>query len=256
MSGEPRWLRPLVEAVEQADPADIPRRPTQPPAGGGTPAAVLVLIGETPAGPDVLLIERASVVGDPHSGQAAFPGGREDPEDEGSPAATALREAAEEVGVEPSGVEVVSTLPPMWTRTGYAVIPVVGWWRERCEVGVVDANEVARVVQIPIAELVDPANRFRVRNGSGHLSIAFDADGLLVWGFTAAVLAGVLDFGGWTRPWDETVVRDLPAAWAGRPIPAAAPAVAPLVTPPAGDAPPPPVPGTVDPGRERFGGGS
>lgn len=244
MNAVPDWLQPLITATRKTEPERFPRRAT-PVDADSTPAAVLVLIGETPAGPDILLIERASVTGDPHSGQAAFPGGRVDPEDGDSPAVCALREAAEEVGVIASGVDVVATLPPMWTRTGYAVIPVIGWWRERCAVGVVDAREVARVVQVPITALTDPANRFRVRHSSGHLSDAFEADGLLVWGFTAAVLSGVLDLGGWTRPWDETVVRDLPAAWVGD-----------RRDPPAGGADDQVNAGTVEPDRERCGGGS
>jgi hypothetical protein len=70
---------------------------------------------------------------------------------------------------------------------------------------------VARVARVPIADLVEPANRFRVRHPSGILGPGFGVSDLFVWGFTAGLISFVLDLGGWSRPWDRSRTRDLPA---------------------------------------------
>ena len=64
--------------------------------------------------------------------------------------------------------------------------------------------------RVPIRELVDPANRVKVRHPAGFVGPGFEVRGMLVWGFTAGVLNTLLDLGGWTRPWDEHRVHDLP----------------------------------------------
>lgn len=67
------------------------------------------------------------------------------------------------------------------------------------------------MARVPIAELVDPANRLTVRHPSGvRFGPAFRVRGMLVWGFTAGLLAQVLDAGGWNRPWDTERVESLP----------------------------------------------
>jgi 8-oxo-dGTP pyrophosphatase MutT (NUDIX family) len=207
MSDVPEWLLPLVEAVRSAVAADfLQARPDRPSAGPGRRSAVLILFGP---GPDILLIQRSDRLRK-HAGQPAFPGGAVDPGDDG-PVATALRESAEEVGLDPSGVRVVATLPELFLPpTGFLVTPVLGWWHTPAPVGVVDPGEVAQVERVPIAELVDPANRCRVRGPSGYAGPAFLVRGMTVWGFTAAVLDRVLELGGWAVPWDASVVRDLP----------------------------------------------
>jgi len=63
---------------------------------------------------------------------------------------------------------------------------------------------------VPITDLVDPVNRLHIRHPSGWIGPAFRVADMLVWGFTAGVLDRLLDLGGWTRPWDESVVEDLP----------------------------------------------
>jgi 8-oxo-dGTP pyrophosphatase MutT (NUDIX family) len=161
---------------------------------------VLVLFGQGPHGPDLLFIERAGSLRK-HAGQPAFPGGAVDPEDE-SPAATALREANEEVGVEAEGVEVLATLPGFFIPpTGFVVNPVLGWWHTPSEVSVVDAREVAAVERIPVSELADPANRVWVRTLSGHVGPGFRVRELLVWGFTGGLVDHLLRMGGWEQPW-------------------------------------------------------
>ena len=78
----------------------------------------------------------------------------------------------------------------------------------------IDTAEVARVEAVPLRELLDPARRFVVRHPLGYRGPAFDVRGMLVWGFTAGVLAGILDTAGWTVPWDTADVRDLETALA------------------------------------------
>lgn len=203
----PGWLRPLERAARSAGPELLARQPVPP--GGGRPSAVLLLFGDGPAGPDVLLIERAEALRS-HAGQPAFPGGVVDPDDDG-PERTALREATEEVGLDPAGVRILATLPELYLPpSGFLVTPVLGWWHTPGPVGVVDAGEVARVERVPLAELTDPAARFLVRHPSGYQGPAFGVRGMTVWGFTAGLLSGVLELGGWSRPWDRSDVRELP----------------------------------------------
>jgi 8-oxo-dGTP pyrophosphatase MutT (NUDIX family) len=203
----PPWLRPLVDAVAGVRPEDLSR--FLPPDGGGRPAAVLILFGEGAEGPDVLLIERSATMNS-HAGQPAFPGGATDPGD-GGPAGTALREAAEEVGLDPAGVHVLATLPALHIPvSGFDVTPVLAWWHTPVAVVPVSVDEVAAVERVPIAELADPANRCVVRTPTGFTSPAFSVRGMLVWGFTAGLLDRVLELGGWSRPWDRTVSRELP----------------------------------------------
>ena len=199
----PGWWQPLLGRVASAGPTVFSR--LRVPDEGGRPAAVLILLGEgadgTP-GPDVLLLQRAADMRN-HAGQPAFPGGAADPGDAG-PSATALREASEEVGLDPGSVDVLATLPPLWIPvSGFVVRPVLGWWREPHPVRPCQPAEVARVERVPVAELVDPTNRIRVRHPSGYVGSAFRVRGMLVWGFTAGVLSALLDLAGWSRSWDE-----------------------------------------------------
>jgi 8-oxo-dGTP pyrophosphatase MutT (NUDIX family) len=208
VSDVPDWLRPLAEALPGVRPEQVSR--FLPPESGGRASAVLICFGDGPDGPDVLLIERAATLRS-HAGQPAFPGGAVDPEDDG-PVAAALREAAEEVGVDPASVRVVGTLPDLWLPpSGFVVTPVVGWWRDPHAVRPVDVAEVAAVVRVPVAELVDPASRLVITHPSGWLGPAFEVRDLLVWGFTAGLLDAVLRLGGWERPWDRTRSRELGA---------------------------------------------
>ena len=192
----PDWLAPLAQRLPGVTRADLDWREDRRPASRPTrPAAVLVLFATGPHGPEVLLTERAGTLRQ-HSGQVAFPGGRSDAAD-ASPAATALREAAEETGLDPAGVDVLGTLPPLTlAHSGHCVTPVVAHWREPSPVGVLDPAEVARVERVPLAELLADGAVRRVRVPGGYAGPAFAARGLLVWGFTAEVLVRVLGLGG------------------------------------------------------------
>ena len=213
----PGWLRDLAAAASKMEINPL----AQPPAQGGRASAVLVLFAEqaeqadqaNPAATaanrfDLLFIQRSADLR-LHAGQPAFPGGAIDAADDG-PVAAALREAAEEVGVDPAGVEVVGTLPELFIpRTGFRVVPVLAWWREPGAVAPVDLAEVAAVERVSVSELADPATRVMVRGPGGYLSPAFRVKGMLIWGFTAVLVDRLLALAGWERPWDTAKVIDL-----------------------------------------------
>ena len=221
----PAWLEPVRRGAEEITADELTR--FVPPEGSRTrQGAVLLLFGEGPAGPDLLLTERAHDMRS-HPGQVSFPGGSTDPAD-GSPAVTALREAQEETGLDPAGVQVFATLPELWLPpSNFAVTPVLGWWRTETPVWVVDPAEVHAVYRVPVAELLEPAHRVSVRHPSGWRGPAFligeDKD-LILWGFTAGIISRLFDFLGWSRAWDSSVERELPdhmLAGPAEPVPAA-----------------------------------
>lgn len=214
MTSLPGWLAPLATALPDVTGAQISR--FLPPAEGPRRySAVLVLFGEGPLGPDVLLIERAATLRS-HAGQPAFPGGAVDATDP-DPVSAALREAAEEVGLDPASIDVLGVLPDLWLPpSAFVVTPVVGWWRAPHEVRVVDEAEVAAVARVPLSRLLDPAHRVRVRHPSGWVGPGFDTGSMLVWGFTAGLLDRLLHLGGLERPWEPGLLRELhDAQWSG-----------------------------------------
>ncbi len=146
LTGLPEHVRRLVAAA-----ADLPLQHRHGrPSASARRSAVLILLGEGPAGPDVLLIEKSPHLRS-HAGQPAFPGGGVDPGDD-YPVGTALREAHEEAGVDPAGVRVLVTLPELFLPpSNRLVVPVVGWWDDPADVLVGDPHEVASVAR------VDPA---------------------------------------------------------------------------------------------------
>lgn len=174
----------------------VDRRPVRPrgTAVPGRPAAVLVLlypddVGET----RVVLIERSTVDGHHHSGEVGFPGGKAESEDADA-VATALREANEEIGLDPdtAGVRVVGLLERFWIPVSdFAVTPVLALATRR-PLLVPSPDEVAAIVEPPLArflpdapiEVIDRTIRgWPLRYGH------YDLDGLSVWGATARVLS-------------------------------------------------------------------
>jgi 8-oxo-dGTP pyrophosphatase MutT (NUDIX family) len=198
----------LVTQLGQQDPSFFSR--FLPPDEGGRQSAVLILFGpNAEGGEDVVLTERSHSMRS-HAGQVSFPGGAIDPVDSG-PVAAALREAHEEVGLDPAGVQVVAELPALYLPpSNFVVTPVLGWWAQPSPISVVDHLEVARVLRAPLSELTDPARRFTVSHPSGFVGPAFDVDGLLVWGFTAGLLSKVIELAGLERSWDRADHRPLP----------------------------------------------
>lgn len=204
----PAWFAPLERVAATARAADIST--FVPPPGHHRRSAVLLLFGEGPAGPDILLTERAAGLRS-HPGQVAFPGGRVEDEDADA-AAAAVREAREETGLDAEGIVVTGTLPDLYLPVSdYAVTPVLAWWHRPSPVDAVDRTEVARAVRVPVAELLEPAHRFLVAHPSGYVGPGFAARGLFVWGFTAGVLDRVLALAGWERPWSRDRIEPVPA---------------------------------------------
>uniref|UniRef100_UPI00289983A0 NUDIX hydrolase n=1 Tax=Microbacterium sp. TaxID=51671 RepID=UPI00289983A0 len=160
---------------------------------------------------DVLLQRRAATLSS-HPGQVSFPGGRRE-EHDADAVATALREAQEETGLDPSGVDVLATLAELpLAASNHLVTPVLGWWRSPSQVAAVDHAETVEVFRVPVAQLLDPATRFTStisRMGRVWKGPAFDVDGTVVWGFTAMVLDALFDATGWTVAWDRSVERPI-----------------------------------------------
>jgi 8-oxo-dGTP pyrophosphatase MutT (NUDIX family) len=202
----PEWLGKLATAASQMETGPL----TPPADGGGRPSAVLILFGGEDDEPDLLLIQRSDDLR-LHAGQPAFPGGAIDPGDSG-PVAAALREAAEETGLDPEGVEVVGVLPELFIpRTMFRVVPVLAWWRRPSAVAPVDVAEVAAVERIKVSELADPATRLMARAPGGYASPAFRVRGMLIWGFTALLIDRLLALGGWEVPWDRSRIVNAPS---------------------------------------------
>jgi 8-oxo-dGTP pyrophosphatase MutT (NUDIX family) len=203
----PPWLHALVAGVHGAGlPGPIGRLAGLAPADARH-GSVLMLFGEGPAGPDLLLTQRSATMRS-HAGQPAFPGGANDPGEDAVEAA--LREGMEETGLIPSSVLPAALFPELYLPpSGFLVRPVLAYWRDPGEVRPVDPAETAAVARVPVAELADPANRGRARHPSGLVGPAFLVADLLVWGFTAGLVDVLLDLGGWARPWDQNRIFEL-----------------------------------------------
>lgn len=161
------------------------------PAAVLTPAAVLVPLINRPSGLTVLLTQRTDHLRD-HAGQVSFPGGRCEAEDADA-VATALREAREEVGLDPARIEILGRLPEYRTGTGFTVTPVIGLVEPPLNLKL-DDFEVADVFEPPLAFLLDPANHQRhtieVR-GAMREYWAMPWRGYYIWGATAGMLVSL-----------------------------------------------------------------
>ncbi|GAA2117607.1 CoA pyrophosphatase [Kocuria atrinae] len=182
---------------------------------------------------DVLLVQRSATLRS-HPGQVAFPGGRLDPPDGeigelmtvpgGEVSAPhvrgALREAHEETGLDPDGVEVLGTLHPVpLPISNHMVTPVIGWWKSQSEVDVMDHAESSLVFRVPVLDLINPAHRYYATVTRGHQtykSPAFDvrvnetSETVTVWGFTGIVIDRILEWLGWSVEWDRDDKRPAP----------------------------------------------
>jgi 8-oxo-dGTP pyrophosphatase MutT (NUDIX family) len=198
----PSWLRELADAARVMEFSPL----LVPPPSGGRPSAVLVLFADGPDGPDLLFIQRSKGLR-LHADETAFPGGVIDATDDG-PVAAALREATEEVGIDPGDIEVVATLPELYIPpTGFRVVPVLAWWRRPRAVTPVDPGEVTAVQRISVGELATPAGRLMLHRPHGIVLPAFRVREMLIWGLTAHLVDRLLALAGWERQWDDCVVE-------------------------------------------------
>ena len=212
--GLPGWLEPVARAARTVRAQQLSRF-LPPENGAGRQSAVLILFGEGRRGPELLLMERSGSLRS-HAGQPSFPGGSLDPEDGDhattGPLRAALREAEEETGLDPSGVQLFGVLPRLYIPvSGFVVTPVLGWWRSPSPVGASIRLRPPASSPSPVADLTDPANRATAVHPSGHSGPAFMVESALVWGFTAGVIDRILHYAGWERPWDRT--RQVPLDW-------------------------------------------
>jgi len=232
----PAWLRPLVDNVDDVPtayrsriPADVAAAFTVANAaatlsGTKRDAAVLVLFSGAQDAPadglpddaDLLVTVRASTLRH-HAGQAAFPGGASDPEDDG-PVSTALREANEETGLDPGRLRPLAILERMFIPpSGFHVVPVLAYSPDPGPVQVVSPGETAIVARVPVRAFVNPENRlmvYRKERSRRYAGPAFLLNQMLVWGFTGQVVSAALDVAGWARPWNTDDVLELDAAMA------------------------------------------
>ncbi len=158
------------------------------------PAAVLVLVVRRDAGLTLLFTQRTDHLYD-HAGQISFPGGRTEAQDE-SAAATALRETFEEIGLPPSRVEVLGSLPDYTTVTGYHVTPVVGLVSPPLALSL-DAFEVAEAFEVPLTFFLDPGNHQRNTlqyQGRTRHYYAMPFEQRYIWGATAGMLMNLYAF--------------------------------------------------------------
>ncbi len=162
---------------------DMPKRPQ-----ALIPSAVLVPLVDRPGGMTVILTQRADTLPD-HAGQISFPGGRVEPDDQG-PEATALRETQEEIGLDPSFIQVVGRMADYETGSGFCIVPVVALVREGFSL-TPEPAEVVEVFEVPLAFVLDAANHVResalFRGVQRHFFVLPYQD-RRIWGATAGLL--------------------------------------------------------------------
>ena len=178
-------MRPPIESLFTADDLERQKTIAQSPL---KPAAVLVLVVNHPGAPTVVLTQRTRHLAD-HAGQISFPGGRCD-DDDCTPERTALREAEEEVGVDPSRVEILGRLPEYHTSTGFNVTPFVGWIEPPVAFRP-DPREVDEVFEVPLSFFLDTGNhRYESAFYKGRMRHywAMPYGHRFIWGATAGML--------------------------------------------------------------------
>jgi 8-oxo-dGTP pyrophosphatase MutT (NUDIX family) len=156
-----------------------------------TPAAVLVGLVERSDGLALLLTQRTDHLRD-HAGQICFPGGRIEPDDQDA-AAAALREAEEEIGLDPARVGILGELPVYQTVTGFRIHPVVGWITPPFELRP-DPFEVAEAFEVPLHYVLDPENHRRQSYRRGPVTRGYYVlpyQGRFIWGATAGILVNL-----------------------------------------------------------------
>ena len=170
------------------------RTPTAEANDGATPAGVLVPLEYHDGDWHVILNVRSEHVSQ-HKGEVAFPGGRLEPEDDDMQAC-ALREAWEEMGIQPGLVDVLGPLDAMLTRTDFLVWPIVGVVPHPY-LFVIDEREVAEVFSVSLTRLLDPAyTRHEARllpDGTMRQRVSYAAENHMIFGVTAWIMAQLVD---------------------------------------------------------------
>jgi 8-oxo-dGTP pyrophosphatase MutT (NUDIX family) len=200
-----RMIEKLRSALHQTDPANPPAGPDDhlSPEPATRAAAVLVPIVQREDDLYLVFIRRSDHV-ESHRGQVAFPGGRVDPTDT-TLLHTALREAHEEVGIEPEVVDVLGGFPTMSTvSSGMRVAPFVGLLRRPVDYRIQEA-EVAEVFEVPLQALVDPRyqGQYEWRRDKDRPSSNFPAifySGQTIWGLTLRITENLLEIMGIAHP--------------------------------------------------------
>lgn len=158
-------------------------------------AAVLVLLIDSDNGPDILLTERAAALAN-YPGVLVFAGGSAETGDHG-PVATALREAAEETGIDPTRVHIIGSLPPLaLPATRFLVTPIVGWCTRGQLTDTLCREEVAVAVRVPLHEFARLSGRVQRSPKAATSNARFIVDGTAVGQMTSIVIDALLDTGG------------------------------------------------------------
>jgi len=179
----------LCEALARPPSGELLRGDLEGGGEPGVPAAVLIAVTDR-AEPGVILTVRRDTLRT-HAGQVAFPGGRIDPAEDAE--AAALREAWEEIGLDPAAAHVAGAIEPYRTITGYEVTPVVAAVPPDLPLAPHE-HEVADWFEAPLAVLLDPASRRRrsvVFEGRTRHYYEIPWQGRRIWGATAAMLVNL-----------------------------------------------------------------
>lgn len=184
--GQVSSLPGITEVVDEPVPQEIRERL----AHGRRAAAVLVPLLQS--GPDkplrLLLTQRTAHLRD-HAGQISFPGGGLNPGE--TALAGALREAQEEIGLDPARVDIFGQMPQYNTGTGFSVSPLIGFVQTPCDL-LPDPGEVAKIFDVPLDFILDPQNmrlETRYYRGAWRSFLAIPWSGYYIWGATAGMLA-------------------------------------------------------------------
>jgi 8-oxo-dGTP pyrophosphatase MutT (NUDIX family) len=188
-------IRALRERLEPIEYADAPGDSLESNRSSARKASVLLGLFDQNNETYLAFIRRASTLR-AHSGEIAFPGGATEVNDV-SAIGTALREAQEEIGLDPSRVEVLGIMPPVFTVvSNFLITPVVGYLPEGPGILRLQMSEVAEVILLPLQGLADPAiyhTEQWVRDGVRHTVYFFDYGSYRIWGATARILNTLLE---------------------------------------------------------------
>lgn len=175
---------------------------------GERSAAVLMLFTDEPD-PLLTFVTRAETLRR-HAGQVALPGGRVDPGDSDR-AYTALREANEEIGLDPRRVTILGELPPLWVPASrYDVTTVLSTWDGGQSLLPVDPAETGAVHAYRVSRLTSSEVRVTATHPSGFAGPAFVLGDVFIWGLTAHLVDWAFELAGWAQPWDVDRRVDIP----------------------------------------------